>query len=139
MPDEQEQKDNSAGLSYKIFDFSGLKVRKSSPDYADKSRQWSFKRKSLTIKRSEAQRVLIAGDPTGKSKWAVDDEIRINGEHIKGVSGEITEMGGIPDSKRILPYDITYLVPANRKTVLDIRLVDYGIFWGNTSLYIVIL
>ena len=144
-PDETVEPDNQAldntgeGSSHKIFDFSGLKVRRSSPDFSDKSRQWNFSRKRLTIQRSKTQRVMIAGDPTGKSRWAVDDDIIINGERIKGVSGEMTEPGTIPHSKRILPYDITYLVPADRETVLDIRLVDYGIVWGNTSLYIVIL
>jgi hypothetical protein len=136
---EQKLKDTGQVLSYKIVDSSWLKIRKSSPDFSDKSRQWNFKRKSLSIRRSRTQRVMIAGDASGKSKWGVDDELVINGERIKGLSGEMTEPGKIPDSRQITPYDITYLVPADRETVLDIRLVDYGIFWGNTSLYIVIL
>ncbi|UCH97120.1 MAG: hypothetical protein JSV88_09785 [Candidatus Aminicenantes bacterium] len=125
--------------SYKLFDFSGMKVRKSSPRYSDKSFRWYFRRIAVTIKRSKTQRVYIAGDPTGKKKWAVDDEISVNGERIKGFSGEMTKIGYIPESKQVPPYDITYLVPSDRETKLDIRLVDYGIFWGNTSLYIVVM
>lgn len=124
---------------YKVFDSSWLKVRKSSPHYSDASLKWNYKRKTITIKRSKDQRVTIAGDPDGKEKWAVDDEIIINGNRIKGFSGDMTEIGFIPGSKRVPPYDITHLVPSNRETVLNIRLVDYGVFWGNTSLYIVIM
>jgi hypothetical protein len=126
-------------ISYKIFDVSGMKVRSSSPLRSDRSLRWNFKRKTVTIKRSKTQRVYIAGDPTGKTKWAVDDEIIVNGERIKGFSEEMTQTGYIPGSKCLPPCDITHLVSADRKTVLDIRLVDYGVFWGNTSLYIVIM
>ncbi len=125
--------------SVKIFDVSGMNVRSSSPDRSDRSLRWNFKRNTVTIKRSKTQRVYVAGDPTGKSRWAVDDELVINGERITGVSEEMTESGYIPASNRLPPFDITHLVPADRETVLDIRLVDYGIFWGNTSLYIVVM
>ncbi len=139
---QDEPKTDSPGIepiSYKIFDDSGVRVRSSYPDLSDRSQRWNFKRKTITIKRSKTQRVYIAGDPSGKTKWAVDDEIIINGEKIKGLSEEITEPGYIPGSKCLPPCDITHLVSADRKTVLDIRLVDYGILWGNTSLYIVIM
>ena len=126
-------------ISYKISDDSGMKVRSSSPHRADRSKRWNFKRKTVTIKRSRTQRVYIAGDPTGKTKWAVDDEIIVNGEKIKGFSEEMTQTGYIPESKCRPPCDITHLVSADKKTVLDIRLVDYGVYWGNTSLYIVIM
>jgi hypothetical protein len=125
--------------SFKIFDDSGMKVRSSSPARSDQSLRWNFKRKTVTIKRSKAQRVYVAGDPSGKTKWAVDDEIVINGERIKGVSEEMTQSGYIPESNCLPPCDITHLVSADRETVLDIKLVDYGVFWGNTSLYIVVM
>lgn len=126
-------------IVYKVFDSSWIKVRRTSPHYSDQSFRWNYKRKTITIKRSEDQRVTIAGDPTGKEKWAVDDEIIINGNRIKGFSADMTETGFIPGSKRVPPYDITRLVPPDRETVLNIRLVDYGVFWGNTPLYIVIM
>lgn len=126
-------------ISYKIFDDQGMKVRSSSPHRTDRSKRWNFKRKTVTIQRSKTQRVYIAGDPTGKTKWAVDDEIIVNGERIKGFSEEMTRIGYIPESKCRPPCDITHLVSAEKKTVLDIRLVDYGVFWGNTSLYIVVM
>jgi hypothetical protein len=126
-------------ISYKIFDVSRMKVRSSSPHRSAPSFRWYFKRKVVTIKRSKTQRVYIAGDPTGKTKWAVDDEIIVNGERIKGFSEEMTQIGYIPGSKCLPPCDITHMVSADKKTVLDIRLVDYGVFWGNTSLYIVIM
>lgn len=125
--------------SYKIFDDSGMKVRSSSPNRSDRSKRWNFKRKTVTIQRSKSQRVYIAGDPAGKAKWAVDDEVIVNGERIKGFSEEMTRIGYIPESKCRPPCEITHLVSADRETVLDIRLVDYGIFWGNTSLYIVVM
>jgi serine/threonine protein kinase len=126
-------------ISYKIFDYSGIKPRSSSPNHSDPSLRWFFKRRTVTIKRSKTQRVYIAGDSTGKAKWAVDDEIIINGERIKGFSQEMTQIGYIPESKCLPPCDITHLVSTDRKTILDIRLVDYGVFWGNTSLYLVII
>jgi len=139
---EDEPEINSVEVepaAYKIVDDSGVKVRSSSPHRSDLSKRWNFKRKTVTIKRSKTQRVYIAGDPTGKAKWAVDDEIIVNGEKIKGFSEEMTQIGYIPESKCRPPCDITHLVSAGKKTVLDIRLVDYGVFWGNTSLYIVIM
>jgi hypothetical protein len=139
---QDEPKTESPGIvpiSYKIFDDSGSSVRSSFPNLSDRSQRWNFKRKTITIKRSKTQRVYIAGDPSGKTRWAVDDEIIINGEKIKGFSEEITQPGYIPDSKCLPPCDITHLVSADRKTVLDIKLVDYGILWGNTSLYIVVM
>lgn len=126
-------------VAYKIVDDSGMKVRSSSPHRSDLSKRWNFKQKTVTIQRSKTQRVYIAGDPTGKAKWAVDDEIIVNGEKIKGFSEEMTQIGYIPESKCRPPCDITHLVSADKKTVLDIKLVDYGVFWGNTSLYIVIM
>jgi hypothetical protein len=126
-------------ISYKIFNDSGMKVRSSSPHRSDLSKRWNFNRKTVTIQRSKTQRVYIAGDPAGKAKWAVDDEIIVNGERIKGFSEEMTRIGYIPESKCRPPCEITHLVSADRETVLDIRLVDYGIFWGNTSLYIVVM
>ncbi len=128
--------------SYKISESPGIRIRKSYPDRSDRSNRWYFSRATITIKRSPQQRVYLAGDRTGKRKWGVDDEVYINGERIKGLAqegGELTGEGYIPDAKQLPPYEITHLVPANRKTVLDIRLTDYGIFWGNTSLYIVII
>jgi hypothetical protein len=139
----QDEPENSSvevkPISYKIFDVSKMKVRSRSPHRSDRSNRWNFKRKTVTIQRSKTQRVYIAGDPSGKTKWAVDDEIIVNGERIKGFSEETTRTGYIPESKCRPPCDITHLVSADRKTVLDIRLVDYGVFWGNTSLYIVIM
>ncbi len=139
IEEANEEPQRIGPISHKIFDTSWLKVRKTSPGYSDKSFRWYFKRKTITIKRSKTQRVYIAGDPTGKKKWAVDDEIIINGERIKSFSREMTKIGYIPESTQVPPYDITPLVPADRETVLDIRLVDYGVVWGNTSLYIVIM
>jgi hypothetical protein len=139
---EDEPEINSVELepaAYKIVDDSGVKVRSSSPHRSDLAKRWNFKRKTVTIQRSERQRVYIAGDPSGKAKWAVDDEIIVNGEKIKGFSEEMTQIGYIPESKCRPPCDITHLVSADKKTVLDIKLVDYGVFWGNTSLYIVIM
>lgn len=135
---ETVQRDDEP-VSYKVFDSSLVKVRKSSPDYSDRSRRWFFKRNTITISRSEEQRVYIAGDATGKRKWAVDDEITINGRRVKGVSDELSVVGYIPESKQVQPLDITELVPPGKDTVLDIRLVDYGIFWGNTPVYVVII
>jgi len=125
--------------AYKIVDDPGVKVRSSSPHSSDLSKRWDFKRKTVTIQRAKTQRVYIAGDPSGKAKWAVDDEIIVNGEKIKGFSEEMTQTGYIPESKCRPPCDITHLVSADKRTVLDIKLVDYGVFWGSTSLYIVIM
>ena len=137
----QELPKDSDGIesgSLKIFDASLLKVRSSSPDSSTESMRWNFKRKKITVKRSKTQQVYIAGDSSGENNWAVDDEIIINGNRIKGFTKEMTEIGVIPRSSRVPPYDITHLVPPDKETILDIMLVDYGIVWGNTSLYIVI-
>jgi len=136
-------KENSLGKqhakAYKIFEYSSLKVRSSSPHTSDHSHRWYFNRKDITISREESQQVFIAGDPNGKRNWAVDDELQINGERIKGCSEVGNKQGNIPHSIRIKPLDITHLIPSNQETKLDIRLVDYGIFWGNTALYIVVI
>ncbi len=124
--------------STKIFDLSYMKVRRTYPDNSDPSHRWFFNKRTVVIKRSSEQRVFIAGDDRGRRGWAVDDEIRINGQRVKGFSEEITEIGFIPPAAKIPPHDITALVPAGVEVTLDIRLVDYGIFWGNTTIYIVV-
>jgi len=124
--------------SNKVFDLSYMKVRRTYPTSSDPSHRWFFKKQVITIKRSSEQLVFIAGDDRGRRSWTVDDEIRINGQRIKGFSEEITEIGVIPHSVKVPPHDITALVPAGVEVTLDIRLVDYGIFWGNTAIYIVV-
>jgi len=139
VPEVPTTSNSSEPTAYKIFDLSWLKVRRSSPGFSKESLRWYFSRRRITVKRAKTQRVYIAGDPAGKKKWAVDDEIVIDGQRIKGFSREMTKVGYIPESSQLPPHDITHLVPANRDTVLDIKLADYGVVWGNTSLYIVIL
>lgn len=124
--------------STRVFDLSYMKVRSSYPDSAGPTHRWFFKKLTVTVKRSSEQRVYIAGDQKGRSPWCVDDEIRINGQRIKGFSEEITEIGVIPRAAKVPPHDITALVPSGVEVSLDIRLVDYGIFWGNTAIYIVV-
>ena len=137
-PQTALQENTIKPTSTKIYDLSYMKVRRSYPNSSDPSHRWFFNKRTVVIKRSSEQRVFIAGDERGRRAWAVDDEIRINGQRIKGFSEEITEIGVIPHSAKVPPHDITALVPVGGEVTLDIRLVDYGIFWGNTPIYIVV-
>ena len=122
----------------KIFDLSYIKVRRTYPDSSDESHRWFFGKTTVTISRSREQRVIIAGDRTGDRSWAVDDEILINWKKFKGSRAPMEQIGLIPSEKKVPPLDITNLVPAGRDVTLDIRLTDYGVFWGNTALFVVI-
>lgn len=121
-----------------IFKPTLVKVRSRFPDTSDSRNRWYFKRFKLTVKRAASQRVYIAGGPDGKKKWAVDDVIIINGKRIDGCKEKMDTTGAIPHSKRLPPLDITHMVKPDRNVQLNLKLADYGEYWGNTAIYIVI-
>ncbi|MCP4147259.1 MAG: hypothetical protein GY757_05865, partial [bacterium] len=128
-----------APSSYKVSDANILKVRKSAPDAVSAAFRWRFQRKIITLKRVDSQRVFVAGNSSGLAKWAVDDQLVINGKRYNGLSGSYNKhSGNLPQRVMLSPIDITNLVPANKSIPLRIELVDHGKLWGNTALFIVV-
>ncbi|MCP5048992.1 MAG: hypothetical protein GY940_17615 [bacterium] len=123
----------------KVFSLSTIKVRTSSPDVVDQSNRWNFLKKEVSVKRSGSQRVYVAGDPSGTRKWAVDDQLIINGKVYEGLTGDYTQKSGLlPENVKCRPLDITDLVPPGRETVLKISLADHGKLWANTDIYLIV-
>jgi cytoskeletal protein RodZ len=123
----------------KVFDASSIKVRASAPDQNDPSHRWCYLRNKVSVRRTPEQRVYVAGDPTGTKKWGVDDELIINRKVFEGLSSEYEKQSGtLPESSKWPPLDITDLVPPDRQISLNIELVDYGITWSNTEIYVVV-
>lgn len=123
----------------KVFDASSIKVRASSPDQNDPAHRWCYLRNRITVKRTPDQRVYIAGDRTGTKNWGADDKLIINRKVFEGLTLEYKQQSGtFPDASKCPPLDITDLVLPDRETSLNIELVDYGITWSNTEIYIVV-
>jgi hypothetical protein len=130
--------DASAGV-VKVFSQTTIKMRSSAPDRVNDALKWSFSIKEITIRRSGSQQVFIAGDASGSGKWAVDDQLIINGNAFAGLNGTYEqESGPLPPQAKRIPLDITHLVPPERETVLKVELADHGKRWGNTDIYIII-
>ncbi len=126
-------------INIKVFSATTIKVRSGAPNTVSPAYKWSFRKNTITIKREAHQHVYVAGDSTGTQKWAVDDQLIINGKVYEGLSASYNIKGGsLPESAKNLPLDITDLVPANQETPLRIELVDHGKFWANTEIYIVV-
>jgi len=124
---------------FKLFSQSLLKQRKSSPSSESASNSWRFARTTVSLRRTGNQQVYVAGDPTGTKKWGADNFIKINGRLFEGVTNEYDgAVTWMPEELQRLPLDITDLVPADRPVTLSIELIDYGRFFGNTDIYIVI-
>jgi hypothetical protein len=134
------QNENVISGSIKVFSQAYAKVRSSARDNVGQANEWKYARKTLSIRREANQRVFLAGDAGGLRKWAVDDEISINGKSFTGVTGDdyTPESSLIPDGVKVMPIDITDLVPAGQGVQLNIILSDHGKYWGNTDIYIVI-
>ncbi|MCP4217397.1 MAG: hypothetical protein GY765_22330, partial [bacterium] len=117
-----------------------LKIRKSAPDTVRSVNRWRFKRKRISIKRSPNQQVFVAGDSAGTAGWGVDDQLVINGKRFKGLTDTSPGLSGttLASKAKRRPLEITHLVPSEKNTTLNIELVDHGILWGNTDIFIVV-
>jgi hypothetical protein len=123
----------------KAFERASLKLRSSHPFKKDKNFRWRFGKNSVTICRKKDQKVFISGDFSGLGNWAVDDTIIINGNNFPGIKGGGGIKGrAINEDRKFLPLDITKLVPAEKKFVLNIVLANHGILFGNTDIFIVV-
>lgn len=123
----------------KVFAQTSIKIRSSAPDRVSPSLKWSYSQKEINVRRSDNQRVWIAGDRTGNGKWAVDDQLIINGKAFDGLTQlHDRESGLLPEWTMCKPLDITSLVPPEKDTKLKIELADHGKRWGNTDIYIIV-
>jgi len=134
----EEEDRETVPRSFILFENGYIKVRSSHRENESPAHRWYFNQNRVTVTRQSGQKVWLAGGPDGKTPWAVDNAIWINGEIIDGCRERMEKIGVIPREKLKPPEDITRLVPAGEPVDLDCRLIDYGIFWGNSSLYIVI-
>ncbi len=124
--------------SIKAINLNYLRVRKSHALESDPAFRWKFKTETITIRRENNQKVYIAGNSSGTKKWMVDDALYINGKKFQGWEIEPENIGVIPHECRRKPLDITNMVPPEKDINLNIKLIDYGKFWGNTSIYVVV-
>ena len=122
-----------------VFQASMIKKRSSAPDSESPAHRWCFVKKEITVKREAHQKVFVTGNAAGTKNWGVDDQLVINGRQFDGLSGSYEETSGpLPESSTCTPLDITDLVPPGRETSLLVELVDHGIQWGNTDIYVVV-
>ncbi len=138
---ENNIKDKKKQISknYLVKSASYLKVRSSSPTEESEKSRWSFTKKYFDVVRKDGEIVLISGGKDGLKGWNVDSELVVNNKVFKGKSfTKDYAYKMIPESSLIPPLDITNIIPANKKVRLKIELVDYGILWGNTDIYLVI-
>jgi hypothetical protein len=122
-----------------VFKQNTIKLRSSAPDSVSEASKWCFLKKEVKVRREPHQHVYVAGDSTGTLRWAVDDRLIISGKEFEGLCQPYEKSSGyLPDGARCLPLDITDLVPPNLDIVLTVELIDHGIHWANTDIYIVV-
>lgn len=128
------------GQSVRLFSSNTIKIRKSMPDEENASKRYTFERNKVVVRRTPEQRVFIAGDTAGQKNWAVDNQIVVNRKSFSGLSMSDypTGTGFIPDNASQPPLDITHIIPADRPVSLQVELVDFGRYFGNTEVYIVV-
>ncbi len=125
--------------SIRVFPTTTIKVRSSARNTVGPPHRWSFLKNTITVRREAHQHVYAAGDSTGTQKWAVDDQLVINGKVYEGLSASYDKKSGyLPEVAKNLPLDITNLVPPDQETLLEIELVDHGKLWANTEIHIVV-
>jgi len=123
----------------KVFSRSSLKVRSSHPKEKNEKFKWSFNNKIVEITRTEKQKVYIAGNISGTENWAVDDTIMINGKVFKGIKeGKSIKGRAIDNERKLKPLDITDFIMVDKPVKLNIQLINHGIHFGNSDIYIVI-
>jgi len=122
-----------------VFQAGMIKKRSSAPDAESPAHRWCFVKKEITVKRESHQKVFVTGNAAGTKNWGVDDQLVINGKRFDGLSQPYNEIAGpLPDSSKCDPLDITDLVPPDREISLLVELVDHGIQWANTDIYVVV-
>jgi len=127
-------------VAIKVFNGNILKIRSSAPDKVSAANRWCFLSKEVAVQRGPNQRVILAGDRSGKNRWAVDDQLIINGKLFNGIAVEYdAEPGMLPESAKLQPLDLTSMVPPQKKITLKLELTDHGKMWGNTDIYILVL
>ncbi len=123
----------------KIISGSIIKIRSSAPDSEDRMNRWRFFKTTVSVRRTEAQRVFVAGDAAGIKKWGVDDQLIIKGQSYQGLTNTFSTAGVMmPDDVKCAPLDITNLVPVGQQVRLNVELLDHGKLWGNSDIYIVV-
>lgn len=122
-----------------VFKQNTIKLRSSAPDSVSEANKWCFLKKEVKVRRGPHQHVYVAGDSTGTLRWAVDDRLIISRKEFAGLCQPYEKSSGyLPDEAKCLPLDITDLVPPNLGIVLTVELIDHGIHWANTDIYIVV-
>ena len=125
--------------SIRVFPTTVIKVRSSARNTVGPAHRWSFLKNRITVRREAHQHVYVAGNSTGTQKWAVDDQLIINGKVYEGLSASYDKKAGyLPEISKNMPLDITNLVPPDQETLLEIELVDHGKLWANTEIHIVV-
>lgn len=122
-----------------LFPASQLKIRSSSPDLESVNHRWVYLKKSITITRQANQRFYLSGEAAGLSPWAADNILSISNNDIPGLGVPITPETSVINREHCRdPIEITDYFPAQETVEIRFSLVDLGIKWGNTDIYLVI-
>lgn len=134
-----QKKKPSGQESILLFPQEQLRIRNSSPTEESANRRWIYKTKTITLTRQVDQKFYVSGNPDSLQPWAVDNILLISRNAIPGLQTPI-----LPDTPTISrnhcrePLEITAYFPAQQTMEVTFSLVDLGIKWGNTDIYLLV-
>jgi len=135
----KDKKKNDISNSVLLFPAAPLKIRASSPEAESINYRWAYNKKSITITRLENQKFYLSGDADNLSPWAADNILTISGNDISGLSAPVLpETTVISETHCRDSIEITDYFPSQKTVEVRFALVDLGIRWGNTNIYLVI-
>ncbi len=119
--------------------WSKLDRRRSTPS----NKPWVFYEWSMKIQLNKGERVFISSTPDGKGFIVVDDGLYVNGRKLSnlynGLYGDARENIGRSATvsyKPIEPIEITKDIRMDG--LIHIQLIDWGILYASSPLYLVI-
>lgn len=121
-----------------LFQETQLKIRNSAPHEESSSHRWVYNSKTITISRKTGEKIFLSGHPDNPSPWAVDNIILISKSALPGLKSPVSEaMPIIPKNLYREALDITDYFPADAAVQITFSLVDLGIKWGNSNIFLV--
>ncbi len=123
-----------------LFPKAPLRIRNSAPEEESTNHRWAYNSNSITLTRKADQKIFISGSPDELTPWAVDNILVISNNTISGLKNPVLpETTQLSQEHYRAPLEISDYFPIQKPLEITFSLVDLGIRWGNTDIYLLII